>query len=98
MAEQGNPPVRGARPSIEIEGQRNARLTSALMSLLVIDGADGLARCELTFGNWGGGDRAGFQHFGRDQLEFGKALKVTLETATLFEGRISAITAKFPDG
>jgi uncharacterized protein len=98
MAEPSNPPVKGARPSIEIEGQRNATLTSALMSLLVSDGADGLARCELTFGNWGGSDRAGFQHFGRDQLEFGKPLKVTLDTATLFEGRISAITAKFPDG
>ena len=92
------PPVRGGRPSIEIDGQRDATLTSALMSLLVLDGADGLARCELTFGNWGGPDRSGFQHFGRQQLEFGKPLKITLEAATLFEGRISAITAKFPDG
>lgn len=98
MADRSNPPVKGARPSIEIEGQRNATLTSGLMSLLVVDGADGLARCELMFGNWGGTSRAGFQHFGRDQLEFGKALKVTLDTATLFDGRISAITAKFPDG
>jgi phage protein D len=98
MADTSNPPVKGARPSIEIEGQRDATLTSALMSLLIVDGTDGLARCELTFGNWGGPERAGFQHFGRDRLEFGKALKVTLEASTLFEGRITAITAKFPDG
>ena len=98
MADASNPPVKGARPSIEIDGQRNATLTSAMMSLLVIEGADGLARCELMFGNWGGAERGGFQHFGRDQLEFGKTLKITLDTSTLFEGRISAITAKFPDG
>jgi len=98
MADLANPPVKGARPSIEIEGTRDATLTSALITLLILDGADGLARCELTFGNWGGTERAGFQHFGRDKLEFGKAVKVTLGSSTLFEGRISAITAKFPDG
>jgi phage protein D len=98
MPDVSNPPVKGARPSIEIEGQRDATLTSALISMLIADGADGLARCELTFGNWGGTERAGFQHFGRDQLEFGKSLRVTLETAVLFEGRISAITATFPNG
>lgn len=91
-------PVRGARPSVGIDGERDATLTSALMTLNVVDSADGLARCEATFGNWGGGERAGFQHFGRDKLEFGKALKLTLGEATLFEGRIGAITAKFPDG
>jgi phage protein D len=68
------------------------------MSLQIVDSADGLARCEATFGNWGGAERAGFQHFGRDQLEFGKALKITLGDATLHEGRISALTANFPDG
>jgi uncharacterized protein len=98
MADAATLPVKGARPSIEIDGQRDATLTSALMSLLIVDGGDGLTRCEATFGNWGGTERAGFQHFGRDQLEFGKALKVTLDTSTLFDGRISAITAKFPDG
>jgi phage protein D len=52
----------------------------------------------LVFGNWGGPEHGGFQYFGRDLLEFGKALKVTLGTDTLFDGRISAITASFPDG
>jgi phage protein D len=98
MANGPTPPVRGGRPSVEIDGQRDATLTSALMSLLIIDGSDGLARGELVFGNWGGTERAGFQHFGRDRLEFGKSLTVTLDRSTLFEGRITAITAKFPDG
>ena len=90
--------VRDARPAIEIDGQRDATLSSSLLDLQVLDSAEGLARCEATFGNWGGSDSGGFQHFGRDKLEFGKALKVTLGTGILFEGRISAITAIFPDG
>lgn len=90
--------VKDSRPSVEIEGQRDATLTAALMSLLIAEGEEGFARCELTFGNWGGEREGGFQHFGRDQLEFGKAVKLTLGDATLFEGRVSAITAKFPEG
>ena len=98
MPDGANPPVKGSRPSIEIDGEREATLTSSLMSLLVVDSADGLARCEATFGNWGGEEKAGFQHFGRDKLEFGKTLKITLDDDALFEGRISAIHAKFPEG
>jgi phage protein D len=91
-------PFKGARPSIEIDGRRDATLSSALLSLLVVDSVDGPARCEATFGNWGGQERAGFQHFGRDRLEFGKALRVALAGGSLFDGRITAITATFPDG
>jgi phage protein D len=98
VAEGDEGPVRGARPSIEVDGQRDATLTSALLSLLIVDSADGLARCEAAFGNWGGAESAGFQHFGRDKLEFGKSLKVSLGNDALFTGRISAITATFPDG
>jgi phage protein D len=91
-------PVKGARPSVEIDGQPDGTLTSAMMSLLIIESSDGMARCEVTFGNWGGAGRAGFQHFGRDKLEFGKTLKISLGAGGLFEGRITAITAQFPDG
>jgi phage protein D len=98
MTQPASPPVQGARPSISIDGQRNDTLTSGLLELQVVESADGMARCEATFGNWGGSRHGGFQHFGRDQLEFGKSLTVTLGNDTLFEGRISAITAKFPQG
>ncbi len=91
-------PVAGARPVIEIDGQPNDTLASGLLDLQIADSADGMARCELVFGNWGSPDKPGFQHFGRDVLEFGKTLKIKLSDQTLFEGRISAITAKFPDG
>jgi len=87
-----------SRPAIEIDGERDATLSSSMLSLQVVDSAEGMARCEVTFGNWGGPDHPGFQHFGRDRLEFGKTLKLVLGETTLFEGRISAIQATFPDG
>jgi len=98
MSNGSTSPVRAARPTLEIEGQREATLMSALQSLLIVESGDGLYRCEATFGNWGGGQRAGFQHFDRSKLEFGKAFAVKLGDATLFDGRISAITAVFPEG
>ncbi|HEX2078386.1 MAG TPA: contractile injection system protein, VgrG/Pvc8 family [Longimicrobium sp.] len=91
-------PVADARPSVEIDGERDATLTSSLLSLQVVDSAEGLARCEAIFGNWGGPDSPGFQHFGRDRLEFGKTLRLTLGGSALFEGRITAIHAVYPDG
>lgn len=98
MPDSGNSPISGARPSIVIEGQRDATLTSALLTLLIVEASDGLYRCEATFGNWGGAERAGFQHFDRSKLEFGKSVAVKLGEGTLFDGRISAITGAFPDG
>lgn len=91
-------PVQSARPSIEIDGQRNATVTASLFGLDIIDSEDGLARCELVFGNWGGPEKSGFQHFDRSSIEFGKTISVKLGTDTLFEGRISAINGRFPDG
>jgi phage protein D len=90
--------IADARPAVEIDGERDATLSSSLLSLQVVDSAEGMARCEATFGNWGGAESPGFQHFGRDRLEFGKTIKLTVGDGTLFEGRISAIRAVFPEG
>jgi phage protein D len=91
-------PVQASRPSVEIDGRAQATLTSSLMTMELAECEAGLARCELWFGNWGGPDQPGFQHFGRDLLEFGKPLKIKLGDAVLFEGRIFAINARFPEG
>jgi Bacteriophage probable baseplate hub protein len=98
MPDGASSPVRSARPSIEVDGKANATLTSAMLGLLIVDSAEGLARCELTVGNWGGAESAGFQYFKRDVLDFGKSLKVKLGDAALFEGRISAISGIYPEG
>lgn len=98
MPDGGQFPVEGARPSVLIEGERQATLTSALAQLEIVESADGLARCDAVFGNWGGPERGGFQHFGRELIDFGKALKIALGNDALFEGRIGAINARYPDG
>ncbi|WP_310497514.1 contractile injection system protein, VgrG/Pvc8 family [Sandarakinorhabdus sp.] len=90
-------PMRPARPTIEIDGTRADRLESALITMELAEAVDGMARAELVFGNWGG-ETPGFQHFDRSTLEFGKGIKVKLGEDLLFDGRISAITADFPDG
>ncbi len=97
-AEIARLPSRPARPTIEIDGRRNAVLEAALLSYELGDSLESMARAELTFGNWGGEDQAGFQHFDRRTLEFGKALKVSMNDATLFEGRITALGADYPEG
>jgi phage protein D len=91
-------PVRAARPAISIDGSRQTVLEARLLHYALTDSLDGMARAELSFGNWGGDDGAGFQYFDRQLLEFGKLLNVSIGTETLFEGRISAIAASFPDG
>lgn len=98
MAAVMTQPVESARPTIEIEGQREDTLTSSLFCLDIVDSDDGLARCELLLGNWGGPEKSGFQHFDRSRIEFGKAITIKLADDTLFEGRISAINARFPEG
>lgn len=90
-------PMRAARPTIEIDGQRSDRLEASLAALDVTDLIEGMGRAELTFGNWGG-DTPGFQHFDRRTIEFGKPIKVKLGDDLLFDGRIGAITADYPDG
>jgi len=98
MAQVATFPTRVARPSIEIDGQRNAALTSSLMSMHITESEEGMSRCELVLGNWGGASSAGFQHFARDTLDFGKKINISLGDGSLFEGSISAISGIFPDG
>jgi len=91
-------PMQSSRPSIEIDGKPQPRLEAALVSYELADRIDSMARAELCFGNWGGEDQPGFQHFDRKTIEFGKALVVKQGDAKLFEGRITAIAAEYPEG
>lgn len=90
-------PVAPSRPVVEIDGQRQDRLESALQSMVLADGIDTMANAELVLGNWGG-ETPGFQWFGREHLDFGKPLTIKLGSDTLFKGRITAIGGDFPDG
>jgi phage protein D len=91
--------LRAARPDVRIDGRAQAALTDALVALRVHDAVDELPSCELTVGNWGPKDgRTTFQWFDRDVLEFGKQLQVSIAGTLLFDGRISALEAQFPEG
>jgi phage protein D len=99
MPDGSSSPVYAARPAIQIEGRDNADLGAGLLALSIAESASGLYRCEALFANWGpSGNSTGYLYFDRRSLEFGKAFKVKLGDDTLFEGRITALEARFPEG
>jgi phage protein D len=91
-------PLQSARPVVEIGGERQPAIEAAMLSLEIADRIEGMARAEIVLGNWGGDAGPGFRHFDRQVIEFGKPVTVTLGGETLFDGRIGAITADYPDG
>ena len=70
------------------------------MKLLVAESTSGLYRCEALFGNWGNvNNRPDFLYFDRRTLDFGKQFVIKLGSgATLFDGKIMALEANFPEG
>src|SRR5258705_2608372 len=88
-----------ARPTFVIDGEEHPELAQGLVSLLVAENTAGLYRCEVLFGNWGPVDRrVSFLYFDRRVLEFGKALVIKLGRDTIFEGRITGLEGRFPQG
>ena len=88
-------PSRPSRPTIRIDGESQPRLEAAMLSYRLHASVESMASAEIEFGNWGGED-AGFQFFARDILDFGREIIVSLQDEILFQGRISAINARFP--
>lgn len=90
---------RTARPLLIVDGQNNAELSERLLRLVVMENASGLYHCELTVNNWDPNrNQGGFLYFDRRLLDFGKALKIKLSDVEVFEGRIMALEANFPEG
>jgi uncharacterized protein len=91
--------VRAARPELLVSGTVQPGLADGLLELLVEEHVHGLARCELTVGNWGPvNGTPGFLYFDRRLLDLGKALAVRLAGTMLFTGRIGGLEAGFRDG
>lgn len=93
--------LRISRPTFSVGGQDNTPLAGGLLSLVVAENTQGLYFCEAKFGNLGpvdGGQSPQFLYFDRRTLDFGKAFQVKLGSAILFDGRIAALEAHFPDG
>lgn len=92
-------PLRSARPQIRIEGQAADDLAAALNELRVEERSDGLAHCELAFGNWGLRDGVNnYTLFDRNRLEFGKRIEIRLADERIFAGRVMALEGRFPHG
>lgn len=94
--------IQASRPTLNINGQDNPSLSDGLLSLFVVENTDGLYRCEALFGNWGSvNNDTSFLYFDRRVLDFGKPFKVKLgadAASTIFDGRIMALEAEFPNG
>ena len=88
-----------SRPTIAVDGQDAATLANGLLDLRIEEDVDGLYRCELDVGNWGpSGGTVGFLYFDRQTLDFGKRLEVKIGSDKLFDGKITGLEARFPEG
>lgn len=92
-------PYISARPTLSLAGRDNPGLAEDLLSLEIVEHAEGLYRLEAVFANWGPKNgRVDFLYFDRQTLDFGKDLAVKLGTQTLFQGRISGLEGQFLAG
>lgn len=88
-----------AAPAVAIDGEDKPELAAQLLECTIREDTLGLYRCEAEFGNWGAvNGRIGFRYFDRAVLEFGKALRIKVGDAVLFDGSIMALQAAFPEG
>ena len=98
MPDNTHPGIHSSRPGISVDGQEDAVLGEGLQRLEIVETIHGLHRCEAVFANWGSRDgKVDYLYFDRKKLEFGAAFKVIWTNETLFEGRIMALEAAFPD-
>jgi uncharacterized protein len=97
MASNTSPAVSIARPTIQVDGQNSPALSDGLLGLSIVENSAGLYRCEATFGNWGLiHSDIDFIYFDRRTLEFGRPFKILLDDTPIFDGRIMALEAHFP--
>jgi len=86
-----------ARPGFTVAATAQPRLDSGLLRFVCSENEAGLSHCEAEFGNWGdAGGSTGFLWFDRSVLDFGKDFVVKIGGATIFDGRIMGLEARFP--
>jgi Bacteriophage probable baseplate hub protein len=91
--------IKTSRPAIFIDGQPKSQLDGGLLRLQIIENTSGLFRCEAGFSNLGDKDgSSNFLYFDRKLLDFGKAIQIKLNDDVMFDGKITALEACFPEG
>lgn len=96
--------VYAARPRIQVEGRPQPELELGVITLFTEETESGIARCEITLGNWGprGGGNVDFLYDDRALLDWGKEIKVEFgsgdASGSVFTGRITGIEGRYaPD-
>jgi phage protein D len=88
-----------SRPTVLIDGQAAEGLMTDLVAFAAEESIAGMARCEARFHNFG---TDGYRYFGRDTLDFGKAIAFTMgagdTAAIVFSGKVTALEASFAAG
>jgi phage protein D len=98
MSDNTQPGIHSARPTINIAGQNDNGLSEGLQRLEIYETIQGLYRCEAVFANWGSRNgHVDYLYFDRSKLDFGVAFKAIWVGDTIFEGRIMAMEASFPE-
>jgi phage protein D len=99
MAEEQMSGLRESRPDFFVGGEEKPDLAGGLTSLVIAEDTSGLYRCEAKFSNWGTKDtKTDFLYFDRQVLDFGKDFQVKLAGNVIFDGRVMALEATFPEG
>jgi uncharacterized protein len=91
--------LKAARPALVVGGQERPELAAGLLRMTIAEETSGLYRCEAAFGNLGEKDGVSdFLYFDRSTLDFGKSFQVKFEDGVIFDGKITALEAIFPEG
>jgi Bacteriophage probable baseplate hub protein len=99
MATPDDNGLKVTRPAIFIDGQAKPELDGGLLRMQIAENTSGLYRCEAAFSNLGGKDGgSNFLYFDRQTFDFGKAIQIKLEDDVIFDGKITALEACFPEG
>lgn len=90
--------LKESRPIILVGGAEQPALAGGLLYLLIVEQTSGLYRCEAKFSNWGQKDgTTDFLYFDRRVFDFGKQFQIKVGGDVLFDGRIMALEADYPE-
>lgn len=99
MAEETPTGLASARPDFYVGGAEQPALAGGVNRLSIVENTSGLYRCEARFSNWGNvNNTTDFLYFDRRTLDFGKTFQVKYKGKNIFDGRIMALEADFPEG